>query len=233
MDAKKRRLIALLALLGIVIILTVLFIRVGGPLTELVSDTERFKSWLDSFGVWSYVVFVGIMILQVIVAVIPSGPFQIAGGYAFGAVTGTILCIVGCGIGSMITFMFMRLLGHRFGSLFISEKNLEKLKFIERSPKWKSLLIGLFIIPGSPKDILNLFAGLTTISPWTWLAVSTLGRLPAIAASAMSGNAFGEGSYAKAFIIFGILLAVSGIGAVVYKMIEKKNKGRNAKKERR
>ena len=224
MEIKKKRLLAVLALLGIVAVLTMIFIRIGGPLIELVGDTDKFKSWLESFGAWSYVVFVGIMILQVIVAVIPSGPFQVAGGYAFGSVMGTLLCIVGCGIGSMITFMFMRIFGHRFGKLFISEKNIEKLSFIERSPRWKSLLIGLFIIPGSPKDILNLFAGLTTINPWIWLAVSTLGRLPAIAASAMSGNAFGEGSYSKAVIIFGILLLVSAVGALVYKRIEDQNK---------
>jgi len=40
----------------------------------------------------------------------------------------------------------------------------------------------------------------------------------------MSGNAFGEGSYSKAVIIFGILLLVSAVGALVYKRIEDKNK---------
>ena len=198
----------------------------GKPMVELVSDTERFKAWLDSFGIASYLVFVFMMIIQVIVALIPGGPFQVAGGYAFGPVLGTVLCLIGNGIGSMIVFGLVRKFGPRIGSAFISEESLKRVRFIEKSPRWKRLLIGLFLIPGSPKDILSYMAGMTTVSPWTWLVVSTLGRVPAIIASAISGDAVGDGRYVKAAVSMGILIFISVTGMIVYRRVE--NDGKKA-----
>ena len=51
--------------------------------------------WVDSHGLWSQVAYVGMTLLQVLVAVIPGEPLEISGGYAFGAVQGTVLCMLG------------------------------------------------------------------------------------------------------------------------------------------
>lgn len=55
--------------------------------------------------------FLGIQILQVVVAIIPGEPIEMGAGYAFGAVEGTLLCMAGTIIGSMLVYFFVR----RFG----------------------------------------------------------------------------------------------------------------------
>lgn len=227
-----RRLIAWGVLVLVVSFFVIICIRVGKPLVELVSDNERFKQWLDGFGVWSYLVFVFIMMFQAIAAFIPGGPFQMAGGYAFGPVTATLLSITGCGLGSMLVFFLVRRFGEKTALFFISEDQLKKLKFIEESPRWKRLLVLLFIIPGSPKDVFNLFAALTDINPVTWLIVCTLGRIPAIVASAISGDAVSEGRYAEAIVVFLILTATSIAGMIVYRKFENKGKDCNNESDR-
>ena len=42
----------------------------------------------------------GMTLLQVLVAVIPGEPLEISGGYAFGAVQGTVLCMLGAFLGT-------------------------------------------------------------------------------------------------------------------------------------
>lgn len=225
--ALMRRLIAWGVLVLVVSLFVMICIRVGKPLVELVSDNERFKKWLDGFGVWSYLVFVFLMMFQTIAAFIPGGPFQMAGGYAFGPFMATLLSILGCGLGSMFVFFLVRRFGEKTALFFISEDKLKKLKFIEGSPRWKRLLVLLFIIPGSPKDIFNLFAALTDINPVKWLVVCTLGRIPAIIASAISGDAVSEGRYAEAMIVFLTLAAVSIAGMIFYRKLENKGKDDN------
>ena len=48
----------------------------------------------------------GMVILQVVIAVLPGEPFEIAAGYAFGAVEGSILCIAASTLGSITVFLF-------------------------------------------------------------------------------------------------------------------------------
>ena len=72
-------------------------------------DPEAFRTWIDSMGIWGRIAFIGMNILQVLVAVIPGGPLEVAGGYAFGHFEAMILCTIGMGIGSALVFLLVRL----------------------------------------------------------------------------------------------------------------------------
>lgn len=101
---------------GVAIVIFVVFSAaicwfVGKPMVKFVSEPEKFRMWVDSHGLWSQVAYVGMTLLQVLVAVIPGEPLEISGGYAFGAVQGTVLCMLGAFLGSVAVFAFVR----RFG----------------------------------------------------------------------------------------------------------------------
>ena len=66
----------------------------------------------------------GMVVLQVVVAVIPGEPLEIAAGYAFGALEGTLLCMVGTWIGGLMVFLLVRRFGVRAVEIFFP---LEKL----------------------------------------------------------------------------------------------------------
>ena len=90
---------------GVAIVIFVVFSAaicwfVGKPMVKFVSEPEKFRMWVDSHGLWSQVAYVGMTLLQVLVAVIPGEPLEISGGYAFGAVQGTVLCMLGAFLGT-------------------------------------------------------------------------------------------------------------------------------------
>ena len=58
--------------------------------------------------------FSGLNFLQVILAVIPGAPFEVAAGYLFGVIPGTLLCDSTMTIGSVLVFLMVRRFGVKF-----------------------------------------------------------------------------------------------------------------------
>ena len=112
---------------------------VGRPLIEYAREPEKFKEWIDSYGLLGRLIYILITTLQVIVAVIPGEPFEIAGGYCFGLLEGTLLCLTGITLGSVIIFMFVRKFGHYFVEIFIKKETMEKMKFLQNPKKLNAL----------------------------------------------------------------------------------------------
>ena len=81
----------------------------------------------------------------------------------------------------------------------------------------------IFILPGTPKDLLCYFAGITDIKLWKLILICSLGRIPAIVTSTLGGDALGTKSYILAIIVFASTVAVSLGGALIYKIISKKH----------
>lgn len=206
----------------IILICLMLLSLFSERLVKMIKDVDGFRNWLDQFGSLQYLVFTFLVSLQVIAAVIPGGPFQVAGGLLYGTVLGSILCVLGCSIGSMIVFLLVRKYGIRIIRIFISEEALEKTKFITESKKSRLLLSVCFIIPGTPKDVISYIAGLTNISFFHWFLICSFGRLPGIFLSVFAGNAFRKNNYAHAVIAFVLLAVICLIGTWGYKRISQK-----------
>ncbi|HOJ81403.1 MAG TPA: hypothetical protein PLG72_11200, partial [Clostridiales bacterium] len=87
-------------------------IKLGPRVTELARKPEEFRDWLNSFGWKGVLVFIGVQVLQVVVAAIPGEVTQLAGGYLYGTFFGTIYSLAGIVLGSVIVFYAARLLGY-------------------------------------------------------------------------------------------------------------------------
>ena len=75
------------------------------------------------------------------------------------------------------------------------------------------------MIPGTPKDLLSYFAGLTDISLTHWLLICSVGRLPSLVTSTIGGDALGTSDYGFAVIVFAVTLIISLLGLLIYKHI--------------
>lgn len=214
-------LVALLAALALMGLVTCL---VGTPMVRLAAEPEKFRAWVDARGIWGRLAYMGMVIVQVVIALLPGEPFEIAAGYAFGAWEGTALCLIASTIGSMIVFSLVRRFGVRLVEIFFAREKLEKLKFLKSSPKRDFLFLLIFMIPGTPKDLLCYFAGLTDIKLGVWLLICSVGRLPAIITSTVGGDALGTQSYWFAAGAFVVTMLLSGAGLLAYQRIcAKKN----------
>ena len=196
---------------------------VSGPLVRFAAEPEKFRGWVDARGVWGRLAYIGVVILQVIFALIPGEPFELAAGYAFGAWEGTFLCLLAGTVGSMLVFFAVRKWGMRLVTVFFEEEKVKKLRFLQSTPGRDFLFLFIFMLPGTPKDLLCYFAGLTDIRPWKWVFIASVGRLPAILTSTLGGDALGTKNYLTAGIVFAVTLTISGAGILVYRAVLKKH----------
>lgn len=216
---KQQKQIGIAAII-IAAIATALIIWLAGvPLVRFASEPERFRQWVNDNGVWSRFAYIGMMLLQIVIAVLPGEPFEIAAGYAFGAVEGTLLCVAASTLGSLTVFLLVRRFGVPLVEIFFPEDKLRGIRFLKTTPKRDFIFFIIFMIPGTPKDLLCYFAGLTDIKFSVWLLICSLGRLPAIVTSTVGGDALGTSNYWFAAIVFAVTLAISIVGLLVYKHI--------------
>lgn len=223
-DRKQQLKVLTALILGILAMLALCWL-VGSPLIRFASQPELFRQWVDSHGIWGQLAYMGMVMLQVILAVIPGEPFEIAGGYAFGAVKGTLLCLTAATAGSLLVFGMVRLLGHRLVRVFFSQKQIDSLRFLKTSPRRDFLFLMIFMIPGTPKDLMCYFAGLTDIRLGVWLLICSLGRIPSLVTSTVGGDALGTENYRFAAVVFAAALGLSGLGLLLYRHICRRKSG--------
>ncbi|MBQ9746776.1 MAG: TVP38/TMEM64 family protein [Clostridia bacterium] len=195
---------------------------VGIPLVKSASEPENFRLWIKSLGFLGDAAYIVLVVLQVVVALIPGEPIELLGGYAFGIVRGTVLYLIGAFIGSVIVFLFVRKFGRVAAEIFFSKEKIDSLGFLHTSPKRTLIFSVIFTVPGTPKDLLAYFAGLTDMKFSTWLLIAAFGRIPSAITSTISGSALGNGKYTAAIITVAVTLLLSGIGVLIYKLVIKK-----------
>ena len=192
---------------------------VGRPMVQLADDPEAFRAWVDSFGIWGRLVFVGMVFLQVIVALIPGEPIELMAGYVFGMWEGMLLSLAGILLGSTAVFALVRRFGPKFAEVFFPQKELKRLSFLKNPKKSGVLAFILMTIPGTPKDLLSYFAGLTPLKMWQWLVIVTVSRIQSLITSTVSGALAGAETYVLSAVVFAITIILSGIGILYYRKI--------------
>ena len=187
----------------------------GRPLIRFVREPERFQAWVDAQGVRAPLLFVGMVVLQIVVAIIPGEPLEIAAGYAFGALEGTLLCLIGALVGRVAVFLLVRRFGVRAVEVFFPLEKVQSLRFLQNEKKLTFWVFFLFFLPGTPKDVLCYIVGLTKLPLRSWIIISTIAPIPSIITSTIGGSALGMGRYTFAAAVFGATLAISAAGLLV------------------
>lgn len=223
---KQQRIIVIVSLAVFAAIIVFLCIFVLGPLVKLASKPEEFRAWVDSKGAAGKLIYIGIVILQIAIAFIPGEPFEIAAGYTFGALPGSLLCLLAESLGSILVLLLVKEFGIRLLEVFFDRNKIESLGFLKSSDKRIVLFLLLFLLPGTPKDLLCYFAGLTDIPLAVLIFICTVCRIPSIITSTVGGDALGTGNYGFAAIMFAITLAISLAGVLIYnRLCKKKSEG--------
>jgi len=200
---------------------------------RLVSDFEAdprlFRDWIDGFGVFGPIVFVGMVVLQVVFAIVPGEPFEIGAGYAFGIIDGLFLSVLGFVIGSIIIFLLVRKFGDGIVEVFFSTQKTERLKAMLDNKNSRKVLFVLFLIPGTPKDLITYVAALTPISFSDMIFLVSVARLPTLVTSVVVGDALGEDRILVAVTVFAVTAIISITGAYIYKKISERRLIKNNK----
>ncbi|MBN2737211.1 MAG: TVP38/TMEM64 family protein [Spirochaetales bacterium] len=212
----KKKIISLVAFPLIFLCILLLFIFLWQKYGALFFSAEKLQEWIGNYGILAPIVFIVIQALQVIIFVIPGEIPQVAGGYLFGMVLGSVYSIAGILLGSAFNFFIGKKLGLPFVEAVFGQKNSGRILGMLNDDKKKRIVIGiffiLFVIPGLPKDVLTYLAGISTIPFGFFMLVSGLGRLPGIIGSAVMGDAAASQNWTLLIVISTIALVLFLIG---------------------
>lgn len=221
MSEKHRKIVWIIAVVIFLLFMVAVSLFIGVPMVRLADDPEIFREWVDSYGWWGRIIFIGMVVLQVVVAFIPGEPIELAAGYAFGAVEGSLLTLAGFLIGSWLVFVLVRRFGVRLVEVFFSRNKIAEFRFLKNPKKTKVIAFLLMLIPGTPKDFLSYFAGLTRLELKEWLLIVAVGRIPSLVTSTLTGDAAGDERYVLSIVMLALTLIISAAGVVYYRKLTK------------
>ena len=182
-------------------------------------SAESFTDFIKSYGIWGRLIGFAVQFLQVFIAFIPGEFVEVGLGLSFGFIEGTILCLVGVGLASALVFILVKKWGVKLVELFVSREKINSLRFINSEKKLNTLVFVLFLIPGTPKDLLTYFVPLTKMKLSEFMFVSMFARIPSVVSSTIGGDFFGNGKYLEGAILFLITGGISLLVILLYKVI--------------
>jgi uncharacterized membrane protein YdjX (TVP38/TMEM64 family) len=216
MKKGKTRLIILILIFAIfTIILAIIF----WPFIQNLGDEEYregLSNWIRSHGLSGVAVLFGLQFLQIFIAIIPGGPIQIIAGMAYGTWAGFAIIVAGCFFTKTIIFYIGKRFGLPFLRRFFGEDDLNTWKFLKDSKKVERVVFILFLIPGTPKDLLTWLGPLTNLSLPTFIILSTFARMPAILMSTITGDSMIRGNWILSLSLF-LGMAVFGFLGIQFR----------------
>ena len=216
---KQKKIISIAVIIALIVFSAAVAWFVGKPMIKLVSSKGAFSEWVDSHGIWSRFIFIGMVIFQVVIALVPGEPLEIGAGYAFGAVVGITL-------GSVMVLGLVRKFGVKLVEVFFDIEKIKKLKFLQDEKRLDFITAVVFFLPGTPKDLLTYAVGLTDIKFSRFLLIVSVARFPSVITSTIGGSALGMANYKFAIIVFALTAVISLAGIAIYNYICRK-KGKN------
>lgn len=153
---------------------------VYAPKIEIFSNFNLIRQKIEDYKGLSFIIFIFLQIIQVVIFVLPGDAINMVGGFVFGTFVGSILSIIGVFIGTIIAFYIARWLGYGFVSRFVKKEKLEKVTNLLNSNTGALSLFIICNLPFVPKDILMYCAGLTPVKPSRVLTIYCLSRIPGI-----------------------------------------------------
>lgn len=199
--------------LGVALLVLVLAAAYVGArqYAPFVFDTGELRRWIGQFGVFAPLVFVALQATQVVVAPVPGQVVALVAGYLFGPVAGTVYSITGVLIGSAVAFSLAKRFGRPMVERLLEEDVVTRFDgFVDRVG-----LPGLFVfvvIPGLPDDAICFLSGLTKWRLRTFLAVITVGRLPAYVVTVYAGGRLASGDVVTALALIAAIVVLSVVG---------------------
>lgn len=211
--AKMIKLIALILVIAILLIATIYMI----PIMKEIKTPEgqaQFKEKITNSGITGVLILFGLELAQVVLAILPGEPIEILAGVCFGPIWGTIFLMVSVFIVTCLIYFLVKKFGRDFIYEFFPKEKVDKLensKLLKDEKKIELVMIILFLIPGTPKDLLVYIGALLPMKSSRFIAISTLLRFPSIISSTILGNNILAGQWKVGVIAYAVTFLITFI----------------------
>ena len=203
------------------------------PVMRKLSTKEgqlAFKEKVSSSGILGLLMLFALQVAQIFLIIIPGEPIEILAGMCYGPIWGTVFIMVSAGIISTIIFSLVRKYGKRFVYNFCDKEKVAKIensKLFKNPNKIEMIMFILFLLPGTPKDLLAYTAGLLPINPVKFVLISVFARFPSVISSTLAGANLAVGDWKKSIVMY---LSIVFVAIIVILIANKFDKGKLAEK---
>jgi uncharacterized membrane protein YdjX (TVP38/TMEM64 family) len=235
LDARTVRWIRLLALVVAATLFGLLYLLSSGFRYEVNravgllgrGDIAGLRDYILSFGLWAPVASCFLMILQALVAPVPSFLITFANGLAFGVFWGWMLSLFGHVLAAAVCFGISRSLGRVPVEVLVGKTGLKSAdRWFARWGMY-AVFVGR-LVPGVAFDVISYAAGLTRMGFRNFLVATALGIFPQTFLYSYLGRQAPE--YVALFLVTSALvLAVMVTVAVIRYRRERRRPKRNLK----
>jgi uncharacterized membrane protein YdjX (TVP38/TMEM64 family) len=177
-------------------------------------------AFIESLGPWGLVGFIVLQIIQVVAAPIPGEVTGFVGGFIYGPVMGIVWSTIGLTIGSLIAFSLSRYFGRPFVERFVNAELITRFDYLLHH-KGLSLIFLLFLIPGTPKDMLCYILGLGHLTTLQFLLIGGIGRLFGTILLSVGGDLVRNEEWQMFFLLVFITVAVLILAIIFRKKVER------------
>lgn len=211
--AKTLKLTALILIIAILLIATIYMI----PIMKKINTTEgqaQLKEKITNTGITGILILFGLELVQVVLAILPGEPIEILAGICFGPIWGTIFLMISIFIVTALIYFFVKKYGRDFIYEFFPKEKVNKLensKLFKDPQKIETVMALLFLIPGTPKDLLVYIGGLLPIKTSRFLLLATLLRFPSIISSTIAGDKLLQGKWQVSIMAYVITFVITFI----------------------
>lgn len=229
-------------IIQVICTILVVFIVIGlciylFPLFKNISTYEgqiALKNKIQNSGITGLMLLTIMQMLQIFLMIIPGEPIEILAGACYGGFWGTVFIMVTACITTTIILIMVKKFGKSFIHNFCDKEKInkiEKSKLFQNEKKIEIIVFILFLIPGTPKDLLVYIGGLLPIKPSRFIIISTFARLPSIVSSTIAGGNIIDGNWQRGVFIYLILVTIVLFAVFIINIFDKEKITENALKE--
>lgn len=218
-DNKLLKWFVVFSVLILICVICFIIFKVTG-LWEKVNSIEKIKNIVESGGIFSFLIFMLLQILQTTILQIPSILVTIAGSIIFGRWTAFFLSFISVMIGSIIMFWIGRKCGRKFLNWIAGKESADK--WIDKMTNGKYLFFLMMMFPLFPDDILCAVAGVTNMSFGFFFWTNVLARALGIACAVFFGSGAIIPFTGWGLLIWGVIFIL--IAALFYLSVRYKDK---------
>lgn len=187
-------------------------------------DAEILRDYILSYGAWAPVVSAGLMVLQALLAFLPSFILAFANGLAFGVFWGGMLSLTSAALAAAISFGIAHALGRAPIEVLVGKRSLGAAdKWFARYGVYAVFVARL--IPIVSFDAISYAAGLTRMGFFRFLLATVVGMAPATFVYSYLGEQAPQ--YMNLLLVaFGLVIAIGLVVALTRRAKDRKNSRR-------
>lgn len=230
----KKKILKIITIIISISILVIVVLAFLPTMKTLATNEGRlsFKDKIGSMGIQGFLLLFLLESIQILLVVLPGEPIEILYGMCYGSILGAVYLTIAVFINTIIVYYVVHKYGRRVFVFFFSEEKMEKIeksKLLNNPAKIEYLMMFLFFLPGTPKDLLLYIGALLPIDKKKFILISTFVRFPSVITSTIAGDGITSNNITLTVAIYAIMAVV--LCLVILILSKTKNKKHREIKE--